>query len=89
VVFLSHYRQMPVAEPEGSTPAVGGRTIAQAVSRRPLASEARVCSRVSPCGTCDEQSGTSTGFSPSSSVFLRQYHSTVTPHTYISPGDGQ
>jgi hypothetical protein len=39
--------------------------MAQAVSRRPLIAEARVRSRVSPCGVCGEQSGTGTGFSPS------------------------
>jgi hypothetical protein len=39
--------------------------MAQAVSRRPLISEARVC----PCGICDGQSGTGAGSSPSSSVF--------------------
>jgi hypothetical protein len=38
--------------------------MAQAVSRRPLAAEARVRSRVSPCGICGGRSGTWTGFSP-------------------------
>jgi hypothetical protein len=41
-----------------------GRAMAQAVSRRPLTAEARVRSRISPCGNCGEQSGTGTGFSP-------------------------
>jgi hypothetical protein len=39
-----------------------GRAITQAVSRRALAEEARVRSRVSPCGICGGQSGTGTGF---------------------------
>jgi hypothetical protein len=36
--------------------------MAQAVSRRPLNTEARVRSRASPCGICGGQSGTGTGF---------------------------
>jgi hypothetical protein len=43
--------------------------VAQAVSRRPLAAEALVRARVSPRGICGGQSGTGTGFSPSSSAF--------------------
>jgi hypothetical protein len=46
-----------------------GHAMAQAVSRRPPTAEARVRSRVNPCGICGGQSGTGTGFSPSSSVF--------------------
>ena len=40
------------------------RVMAEAVSRRPLASEARVWSRVSLRGICGRQRGTGTGFSP-------------------------
>jgi hypothetical protein len=50
--------------------------MARAVSRRPLTAEARVRSRVSPCGICGGQRGTGTGFSPSTSVFPCQFHST-------------
>jgi hypothetical protein len=53
--------------------------MAKAISRRPLAAEAWVRSRVSPCGICGGQSGTEIGFSPSSSVFPCQFHSTGAP----------
>jgi hypothetical protein len=46
-----------------------GRAMAQVVSRRPLTVEARVRSRVSPCGVCGGQSGTGIGFSPSCRFF--------------------
>jgi hypothetical protein len=51
----------------------------QAVSRRPPIAEARVRSRVNPCGVCDGQSGTGTGFTPCTSVFPCQFHSTGAP----------
>jgi hypothetical protein len=41
-----------------------GCAMAQVVSRRPPTAEARVRSRVSPCGICGGQNGTGTGFSP-------------------------
>ena len=53
--------------------------MAQAVSHRPHTAGARVRSRVSPCGICGGQSGTWTGFSPSTSVFPCQFHSTGVP----------
>jgi hypothetical protein len=56
-----------------------GRAMAQAVSRRPSTAESRVRSRVSPCGVCGGQSGTGTGFSPSTLVFPCQFHSTGAP----------
>jgi len=42
--------------------------MAQAVSRRPLTAEVRFRAPISPRGICSGQSGTGTGFSPSSLV---------------------
>jgi hypothetical protein len=57
--------------------------MAQAVSRRPLAAEARVRARINLCGICGLQSGTGTDFSSSSSVFSCQYHSAVAVQSHI------
>jgi hypothetical protein len=62
---------------------MSGRAMAQVVSRRPLTAEAQVRARVNPCGIFGGQSGTGTGFSPSSLVFSCQYHSTVAVQTLI------
>jgi hypothetical protein len=56
-----------------------GRAVAQAVNRRSPIAQARVRSQVSPCGMCCGQSGTGTGFSPSTSVFACEFHSTGAP----------
>jgi hypothetical protein len=64
--------------------------MAQAVSRRPVTAKVRVRAHVSPCGIYGGQSGTETGFSPSSSVFTYQYHSPVASYTHtIYLGDEQ
>jgi hypothetical protein len=60
-----------------------GRAIAQVVSRRPVTAEAQVRARVNPCSIYGGQSGIGTRFSPSSSVFPCQYHSTVALQTHI------
>jgi hypothetical protein len=56
-----------------------GRAMAQAVSLRPPTAEARVRFRVGPCGICGGKSGAGTGFSPSTSGFPCQFHSTGAP----------
>jgi hypothetical protein len=63
-----------------------GHAMSQAVSRRPVNAEFRVRGQVSPCGMCGGQNGTETDFSPSSSVFLCQYHSIMALYTHISSG---
>jgi hypothetical protein len=60
-----------------------GRAMAQVVSRRPLTTEARV----NPCGIYGRQSGTGTGFSPSSSVFHCQYIIPPSLSKLISSGE--
>jgi hypothetical protein len=57
--------------------------MAQVVSRRPLTAEARVRALVNPCGICGGESGTGTGFPPSSSVFACLYNSTGALETHI------
>jgi hypothetical protein len=53
--------------------------MAQALSRRPLTAEARVRSRVGPCGIYGWQSVPDTGFSPSTSVLSCKFHSIRVP----------
>jgi hypothetical protein len=62
---------------------VVGGAMAPAVSRRPVTVEAPARSHVSPCDICCEQSGTETGFSPSTSLLPCQYHSTNVLHTHL------
>ena len=54
-----------------------------AVSHRPVTAESRVRSQVSLCKICGAQSVTVTDFSPSTSVFPCQYHSTNAPYPFI------
>ena len=58
--------------------------MAQTVNGRVVTAEARIQSQASPCNIYGGQSGTGTGFSPTTSVFPCQYHSTSTPYTYSS-----
>jgi hypothetical protein len=46
-----------------------GQSMVQAVSHLPLTAETWIQARVTPCGICGGQSGTGTGFAPSSSIF--------------------
>jgi hypothetical protein len=64
-----------------------GSVMAKVVSRRPLTAEARVRARDNPRGICCGQSGTGTGFSPSSSVFPCQYIIPPSLSKLISSGE--
>jgi hypothetical protein len=67
-----------------------GRDIAQAVSRWLFTAETWVRSQGSPCGIYGGQNNTGTGFPPSPSVYLCQYHSTDVPYSLMYHlGDGQ
>ena len=55
----------------------------EVVSRRSLTTEARLRSQLIPCEIYGKQSGTRTGFSPSTWVLSCQYHSTNARH--LSP----
>jgi hypothetical protein len=57
--------------------------MSQADSCRPLTAEVWVRSQVSPSEICGAQSGIVTGFSPSTSVFPCQYHSTSGSYSSI------
>ena len=50
--------------------------MAQAVNHRSLTIGVQVQSQANTCGICCGQSGTKTGYSPRTSVFLCQYYST-------------
>jgi len=60
-----------------------GPVMSWAVSRRHLKAEAWVRSQFNPCEICGGQSDTATGFSPSTSDFSCQYHSTNAPYPCI------
>jgi hypothetical protein len=56
----------------------------QAVSHRSVTAVARLRIQVSPCVICGGQSGTGSGFSPSTSAFPCQYHAANAPHSSSS-----
>ena len=57
------------------------QSVSMCFGRWPLNTEARVRSQVSTCYICGGQSGTGTGLSPSTWVFLCHYHSTNVPYS--------
>ena len=61
-----------------------GRALTQAVSRRSFVAEAWVQSQASPCRVWGGQSGTATGFTPSTFIFPSQYHFTDAPFSLIT-----
>ena len=58
--------------------------MAQTVSRRPLKTEARVRSEVSPCEICDRRSGIWTGFFAIALVLLCQCPPTNSPYSSVA-----
>jgi hypothetical protein len=60
-----------------------GRAMAQAVSHQLTNMEVWVQYQSSPCGICGEQSGTGTGFSNSTLVFVTHGPSTNGPSSFI------
>jgi hypothetical protein len=65
-----------------------GRAKARPFSHRPLTAETCVRAQLSPCDICAGQSVTGTGFSPSTSIFPCQHHTTKAPYSTLLP-DGQ
>jgi hypothetical protein len=59
------------------------RSINHAVNRRPLTAKARVHSRAGASEICGEQSGSETGFSPSTAIFTCQFRSANAQHNFI------
>jgi hypothetical protein len=57
--------------------------VAHEANRRPFTAEAWVRSLTSPCEICGRQTGSGTGFSPSTFVFLSQYYSTGVAHSFV------
>ena len=64
-----------------------GRTMALAVSRRPLMSKVRILSHISPCEICGGHSGTGKGFSLSTSIFPWQFKFTNILYSSSSTND--
>jgi hypothetical protein len=54
------------------------------ISRRPFTAEVCVECQASICEVCGAQSGTRTGFSPSTSSFLCRYYSIRAPYSILS-----
>jgi hypothetical protein len=57
--------------------------VAYVVSHQPVTAKPNVQSHVNLCGICNGQSGTGTGFPPSTSLFHCQYHSASAPYLLI------
>jgi hypothetical protein len=70
--------------PINCIPGFDVRAMAVAVRHRPLTVETWARSQASPCKIYGGQSGTVTGFSPSTSVFPCHYHFTNAPYSSSS-----
>ena len=62
---------------------IWGHAMAHVVSSQPFTTKAQIQSQAGPFWIYSRESDTMIGFSPSTSVFPCQYHSTIAPYSFI------